>query len=157
MLFSRSIAAWQSCLSNASIFVYSERCSLHDSQRVIEATPGIRRSNPWCSAACLSDLLCACPTTTHSEFRPPNAWFRPSYNNVLICQTHELHQCKYTALTFHINAMKTKIPRSIQCSENMSSFIAIVLVDVNIIAIYELWKSSGSYIYIKLRNCLNKI
>ena len=44
-------------------------------------------------------------------------------------------------LTFHIfgsfNAMKTKIPRSIQCN-NMSSFIAIVLVDVNIIAIYEL-------------------
>jgi hypothetical protein len=56
-----------------------------------------------------------------------------------------LHQCKYTALTFRIfgsfNAMKTKISRSIQCN-NMSSFIAIVLVDVNIIAIYELWKSS---------------
>ena len=34
------------------------------------------------------------------------------------------------------NAPKTKIPRSIQCN-NMSSFIAIVLVD-DIIAIYEL-------------------
>jgi hypothetical protein len=59
---------------------------------------------------------------------------------------HVLQQCKYTAtLTFHIfgslNTMKTKIPRSIQCN-NMSSFIAIVLVDVNFIAIYELWKSS---------------
>ena len=66
----------------------------------------------------------------------------PAHLNVFICQTHVLHQCKYTALTFHIfgsfNAMKTKIPRSIQCN-NMSSFIAIVLVDVNyIIAIYEL-------------------
>ena len=63
--------------------------------------------------------------------------------NVFICPTHvlHLHECKYTALTFHIfgsfNAMKTKIPRSIQCN-NMSSFIAIVLVDVNIITIYEL-------------------
>ena len=63
--------------------------------------------------------------------------------NVFICQTHVLHhtECKYTALTFHIfgsfNAMKTKIPRSIQCN-NMPSFIAIVLVDINIIAIYEL-------------------
>jgi hypothetical protein len=61
--------------------------------------------------------------------------------NVFICQTHVLHQYKYTALTFHIfgsfNATKTKIPRSIQCN-NMSPFIAIVLVDVNIIAIYEL-------------------
>ena len=57
---------------------------------------------------------------------------------------------KYTALTFHIfgsfNAMKTKIPRSIQCN-NMSSFIATVLVDVNIIAIYELWKSSEFVYY----------
>ena len=35
------------------------------------------------------------------------------------------------------NAMMSKISRSIQCN-NMSSFIAIVLVDVNIIAIYEL-------------------
>ena len=26
----------------------------------------------------------ACPKTTHSEFRPPNAWFRPSYSNVFI-------------------------------------------------------------------------
>jgi hypothetical protein len=42
--------------------------------------------------------------------------------------------------------MKTKIPRSIQCN-NMSSFIAIVLVDVNIIAIYELWKSSEFVYY----------
>jgi hypothetical protein len=63
---------------------------------------------------------------------------------------HVLHQCKYTALTFHIfgslNAMKTKIPRSIQCN-NMSSFIAIVLVDFKIIAIYELWKSSEFVYY----------
>jgi hypothetical protein len=70
--------------------------------------------------------------------------------NVFICQTHVLHQYKYTALTFHIfgsfNATKTKIPRSIQCN-NMSPFIAIVLVDVNIIAIYELWKSSEFVYY----------
>jgi hypothetical protein len=46
------------------------------------------------------------------------------------------------------NAMKTKIPRSIQCN-NMSSFITIVLVDVNIIAIYELWKSS-EFIYYQI-------
>jgi hypothetical protein len=58
-----------------------------------------------------------------------------------------------TFLSFHIfgsfNAMKTKIPRSIQCN-NMSLFIAIVLallVDVNIIAIYELWKSSEFVYY----------
>jgi hypothetical protein len=36
--------------------------------------------------------------------------------------------------------------RSIQCN-NISSFIAIVLVDVKIIAIYELWKSSEFVYY----------
>ena len=54
------------------------------------------------------------------------------------------------------NAMKTKIPRSIQCN-NMSSFIAIVLVDVNIITTYEPgFESQASSCIIKLRNCLNK-
>ena len=65
---------------------------------------------------------------------------------LIICQTHvftpvQIYGFDSLTLTFHIfgsfNAMKTKIPRSIQCN-NMSSFIAIVLVDVNIIAIYEL-------------------
>jgi hypothetical protein len=64
MLFSRSIAAWQSCLSNASIFVYSERCSLHDSQKSLKPRlelgtqthdalrPACRTSSGLISAAC---------------------------------------------------------------------------------------------------------
>jgi hypothetical protein len=53
--------------------------------------------------------------------------------------------------------MKTKIPRSIQCN-NMFSFIAIVLVDVNIIiTTYEPgFGSQASSCIIKLRICLNK-
>jgi hypothetical protein len=75
---------------------------------------------------------------------------------ILMCLSNSFTYCtsaKYTTLTFHIfgslNAMKTKIPRLItliQC-HNMSSFIAIVLVDVNVIAIYELWKSSEFVYY----------
>ena len=54
--------------------------------------PGIRKS-----LACVAGgrereaRNTACPKTTHSEFRPPNAWSRPSYSNVftlIICQTH---------------------------------------------------------------------
>jgi hypothetical protein len=67
--------------------------------------------------------------------------------NVFVKHFHVLHQCKYTTLTFHIfgslNAMQT---RSIQCN-NMSSFIAIVLVDVNIIVTYGPWKSSEFVYY----------